>query len=132
MKSDTHFLIVDDYANIRTLVRGQLNDFGITENITEMDSADAAISFLNSKPKRPVEFIISDWNMPGTNGFDFLKWVRSQPSLKTVPFLILTTENEQAKIMNAIQAGVSNFLLKPWETEELANKIQLCWKKHHP
>ncbi len=132
MKSDTHFMIVDDYANIRALIRGQLSDFGITENITEFDTADGAMNFLQSNPKKPVEFIISDWNMPGTNGLDFLKWTRSQAHLKNLPFLILTTQNEQAKIMMAIQAGVSNFLLKPWETEELASKIQLSWKKHHP
>jgi two-component system, chemotaxis family, chemotaxis protein CheY len=132
MKSDTHFLIVDDYVNIRTLIRDQLGDFGITGNITEMDSADKAMAFLNSSSTKSVEFIISDWNMPGTNGLDFLKWVRSQEKLHSLPFLILTTENEQAKIMSAIQAGVSNFLLKPWETEELASKIQLSWKKHYP
>ncbi len=132
MKSDTHFLIVDDYFNIRTLVRSQLNDFGFTENVTEHENVDNAIAFLESKPAKPVEFIISDWNMPGKTGLDFLKYVRSQPHLKNVPFLILTTENEQAKIMSAISAGVSNFLLKPWESEELGNKIQLCWKKHNP
>lgn len=132
MKSDTHFMIIDDYANIRTLIRGQLNDFGITENISEFETADAAMEFLKSNPVKPVEFIISDWNMPGTNGLDFLKWARTQDKLKNIPFLILTTQNEQSKIMTAIQAGVSNFLLKPWEAEELASKINLSWKKHHP
>lgn len=129
MKPDLHFLIVDDYSNIRTLVRTQLTSFGFS-NITEQENVDNSISYLE-KPAKPVDFIISDWNMPGKTGLDFLKWVRANPVYKNTPFLILTTENEQAKIMNAIQAGVSNFLLKPWETEELGNKLQLCWKKHH-
>ncbi len=130
MKPETHFLIVDDYSNIRTLVRTQLNGFGFS-NIVEHENVDNAISHLESNPVRPVDFIISDWNMPGKTGLDFLKWVRASDKYKSLPFLILTTENEQAKIMSAIQAGVSNFLLKPWETEELGNKLQLCWKKHH-
>ena len=74
---------------------------------------------------------ISDWNMPGKTGFDFLQWVRSKDYLKDTPFLILTTENEQSKIMNAVTAGVSNFLLKPWEADDLSKKIALSWKKHH-
>ncbi len=132
MKSDTHFLIVDDYVNIRSLVKNQLSDFGFVQNVTEQESANNAIAFLQSHQGKPVDFIISDWNMPGMTGLDFLKWVRGHQKFKNLPFLILTTENEQAKIMNAISAGVSNFLIKPWETEEIANKIQLCWKKHNP
>ena len=132
MKSDTHFLIVDDYVNIRSLVKNQLSDFGFVQNVTEHESANNAIAFLQSHKGKPVDFIISDWNMPGMSGLDFLKWVRGHQQFKNLPFLILTTENEQAKIMSAISSGVSNFLIKPWETEEIANKIQLCWKKHNP
>ena len=132
MKSDTHFLIVDDYVNIRSLVKNQLSDFGFVQNVTEQESANNAIAFLQSHQGKPVDFIISDWNMPGMTGLEFLKWVRGHQKFKNLPFLILTTENEQAKIMSAISAGVSNFLIKPWETEEIANKIQLCWKKHNP
>jgi two-component system chemotaxis response regulator CheY len=130
MNSNTHFLIVDDYSNIRSLVKTQLSGFGFA-NVTEHENVDNGIGFLQSPAGKGVNFIISDWNMPGKTGLDFLKWVRGNAEFKNIPFLILTTENEQAKIMNAIQAGVSNFLLKPWETQELANKIELCWKKHN-
>lgn len=131
MEPDTHFLIADDYSNIRALVKSQLLEFGF-ENVTEKESADDAIAFLQSNPNPKVDFIISDWNMPGKTGLDFLVWARGQDSFKETPFLILTTENEQAKIMNAVSAGVSNFLLKPWEAEELSKKVLMCWKKHHP
>jgi CheY-like chemotaxis protein len=131
VEAETHFLIVDDYSNIRTLVKSQLHDFGF-ERVTEHENVDNAINFLNSNPSPKVDFIISDWNMPGKTGLDFLTWARSQDKYKKTPFLILTTENEQAKIMSAVSAGVSNFLLKPWETEELGKKIQLCLKKHNP
>ena len=130
MNANTHFLIVDDYSNIRTLVKGQLGGFGFKQ-VSEFENVDNAIAFLQTDQGRTVQFIISDWNMPGKTGLDFLQWARSNPLFKETPFLILTTENEQSKIMSAIQSGVSNFLLKPWETEELGNKIQLCWKKHN-
>lgn len=130
MKPDVHFLIVDDYSNIRSLVKQQLAEFGFAK-MSEFERVDGAIKFLESKPTPPVDFIISDWNMPGKSGLDFLQWVRGKDYLKNIPFLILTTENEQAKIMSAVTAGVSNFLLKPWESEELSKKIALSWKKHH-
>jgi len=131
MRPDTHFLIVDDYVNMRKLVRDQLTDFGI-KNITEKVNVDEAIQYLLSNPQPKVDFIISDWNMPGKTGLEFLKWVRSEAQFKNLPFLILTTENDKAKVMSAVTAGVSNFLIKPWEAQELASKIQLCWKKHNP
>lgn len=130
MNSETHFLVVDDYSNIRSLVRAQLLGFGFSK-VTEKEDAEKAIAYLESPEGKSVNFVISDWNMPGKTGLDLLKWVRANDPYKNLPFLILTTENEQAKIMSAIQFGVSNFLLKPWETEELGNKIQLCWKKHN-
>lgn len=130
MNSETHFLVVDDYSNIRSLVRAQLLGFGFSK-VTEKEDAEKAIAYLESPEGKSVNFVISDWNMPGKTGLDLLKWVRANDQYKNLPFLILTTENEQAKIMSAIQSGVSNFLLKPWETEELGNKIQLCWKKHN-
>lgn len=79
----------------------------------------------------PVDFIISDWNMPGKTGFEFLKWVRAQDKYAKLPFLILTTENEQEKILDAISEGASNFLLKPWEEEDLSEKIQLAFQQHN-
>ncbi len=130
MTPETHFLIVDDYSNIRTLVRTQLNGLGFV-NVVEHENVDNAVSFLESNPARPVDFIISDWNMPGKSGLDFLNWVRASNKYKNLPFLIITTEDEQIKIMSAIQAGVSNFIFKPWEPEELGIKLQLCWKKHN-
>lgn len=130
LSPDSKFLIVDDYSNIRKLLLGQLSRFGI-KHIVEKESADLAMEYLQGLDKVDIDFIISDWNMPGSNGLQFLQWVRSQAFGKNLPFLILTTENEQAKIMEAISNGVSNFLLKPWEEEDLSEKIALCWKKHH-
>lgn len=125
MNSNTHFLIVDDYENIRTLVKNQLNELGI-ENITDFDNAIDALAYLNEEGSS-VEFIISDWNMPGMIGLEFLKNVRANLNYSKVPFIILTTENEQEKILAAVEAGVSNFLIKPWKFEEFAEKIASAW-----
>ena len=128
LKPDTHFLVVDDYSTIRNLVTSQLLEFGFTGNFSEAEDVDQAIAVMNEKE---VDFIISDWNMPGKTGFDYLKWGRAQDKYKDLPFLILTTENEQEKILDAISEGASNYLLKPWEEEDLSEKIQLCYQQHN-
>lgn len=131
LASDTHFLLVDDYENVRNLLSSQLKELGM-ENVSLCENANDAIQFIqDQESSNPVRFIVSDWNMPGKTGLEFLKWVRAQDSFKDLPFLILTTENEQAKILDAIQNGVSNFLLKPWQEEDIVEKIKLCWEKHH-
>ena len=128
LKPDTHFLVVDDYSTIRNLVTSQLLEFGFTGNFSEAEDVDQAIAVMGEKE---VDFVISDWNMPGKTGFDFLKWVRAQDKYQGLPFLILTTENEQEKILDAISEGASNYLLKPWEEEDLSEKIQLCYQQHN-
>jgi two-component system chemotaxis response regulator CheY len=128
MNEKTNFLIVDDYENIRSIVKRQLNAFGFNLVVEAENVADAQ-KIVESGQK--VDFIISDWNMPGATGLDFLKWIRKEKQLTNLPFLILTTEKEQAKVMSAISEGVSNFLLKPWEEDDLADKLELCWKKHN-
>ena len=127
MNSDTHFLIVDDYPSIRELVKTQLGEFGFT-NISIFEDAFDAWEFLNSDHKR-VEFIISDWNMPKMTGFEFLENVRGHKEYSNVPFIILTTESEQDKILSAIEEGVSNYLTKPWEVEDFAEKVKMAWMK---
>lgn len=131
LSAETHFLLVDDYENIRLLLSSQLTTLGMT-NISQAEDVDSAVAILeSSKESNPVQFIISDWNMPGKNGLEFLKWARLNDSTKNTPFMILTTESEQAKILDAVQNGVSNFLLKPWQEEDLIEKIKICWDKHN-
>ena len=84
LKPETHFLIVDDYSTIRNLVTSQLLDFGFSGNFSEAENVDEAIEIMG---ETPVDFIISDWNMPGKTGFEFLKWVRAQDKYAKLPFL---------------------------------------------
>ncbi len=127
IKPNARFLVVDDYSTIRSLVTSQLLEFGFDGNFIEAENADQAIEVLET---HEVDFVISDWNMPGKTGLDLLKWVRANEKFVNLPFLILTTENEQEKILDAISEGASNFLLKPWEEEDLSEKIGLCFQQH--
>ncbi len=127
IKPETRFLVVDDYSTIRSLVTSQLLEFGFDGNFIEAENVDQAIEILGA---HDIDFIISDWNMPGKTGFDLLKWVRANEKTSNTPFLILTTENEQEKILDAISEGASNYLLKPWEEEDLSEKIGMCFQQH--
>lgn len=133
ISSKTNFITVDDYSSIRIMLKTQLQEFGFKGQIFEAENVDSAVEIIEGKKgsDTPVQFIISDWNMPGKSGLDFLKWVRSQDQLKEVPFLMLTTENEQDHVLDAIKEGASNYLIKPWSKKALSEKIAKCWEKHH-
>jgi two-component system chemotaxis response regulator CheY len=80
----------------------------------------------------PITFIISDWNMPGESGFDFLKYVRADPKFKQLPFILLTTVGEEDSVLDAVMNGASNYLLKPWTSADLGEKMKAAYKKHNP
>ncbi len=131
------FLLVDDYSSIRTIVKDQLRSFGFSGEIVEAESGNEAIEILkernlNAESGKSIDLIFSDWNMPGINGLEFLKWAKAQPCLKKTPFLILTTESEKSKIVDAISNGASNYLIKPWTKRELSEKLARSWRKAYP
>jgi two-component system chemotaxis response regulator CheY len=134
ISSKTTFLTIDDYSSIRIMIKTQLKEFGFKGEIFEAENVDQAIAVMNEKQnsETPIQFIISDWNMPGKSGLDFLKWCREQTAFKTIPFLMLTTENEQDHVLDAIKEGASNYLIKPWSKKSLSEKIAKCWEKHNP
>lgn len=133
ISSKTSFLLVDDYSSIRIMLKTQLKEFGFKGEIYEAENVDQAMQVLQEKQSSefPVQFIISDWNMPGQSGLDFLKMVRENESFISVPFLMLTTENEQDHVLDAIKSGASNYLIKPWSKKALSEKIAKCWEKHN-
>jgi two-component system chemotaxis response regulator CheY len=133
MDGSTRFIVVDDYSNIRNMLKLQIGEMGFTSPVQEAEDVDKGIAKLEELhgTENQIQFIVSDWNMPNKTGLDFLKFVRASDKFKDLPFLILTTESEQAKVMSAVTSGVSNFLLKPWEQEELSEKIKQCWDKHN-
>lgn len=113
-------LIVDDFATMRRIMKNILKQLGFT-NITEADDGSTAMELLN---KGDFDLIISDWNMPKMTGLDLLKAVRAGGPHKAVPFLMVTAEAQKQNVLEAVQSGVSNYVVKPFTAEAIADKLQ--------
>ncbi len=112
-------LVVDDFSTMRKIVKNILRQLGFT-NIVEADDGSTAWEVLN---KDNIEFIVSDWNMPTMSGIDLLRKVRASEEYADIPFLMVTAEAQQENIIEAVQAKVSNYIVKPFTPETLAQKI---------
>ena len=118
-------LVVDDFLTMRRIVRNLLKQLGY-ENIAEAEDGDQAYVKLKSGG---YGFVISDWNMPNLDGLGLIRKVRSDPELKELPFLMVTAEAEKEKVIEAIRAGVSNYVVKPFTAEILKEKIEKIFAK---
>lgn len=114
-----NFLIVDDQPTMRKLIKGCLRQLEYT-NFFEAENVSMAVDVLSNKA---IDFVILDWNMPNTPGIDLLKAIRGSKKWKDIPVLMVTSEAEQDKIMEAIKAKVSGYIIKPVKTKVLAEKI---------
>lgn len=127
-ENSTGILVVDDMKTMRKIVSKSLKSMGF-EKITEAEDGQKAWALLNDPPF-PVELIISDWNMPNASGLDFLKRVRANDKFKHLPFMLLTAENEAEQVKEAVQAGVSNYMVKPFTPATLGEKLKAMYDKH--
>lgn len=123
--SKMKILVVDDFPTMRRIVKNILKQLGF-ENIEEAEDGAQAYSKLKSGG---FGFVVSDWNMPNMDGLSFLKAVRSDPELKDTPFLMVTAEAEKNKVIEAIKAGVSNYIVKPFTAEILKEKMDRIFEK---
>ncbi len=114
-------LVVDDFSTMRRIVKTTLKQIGY-EQILEAESGDEAQALL--KEEGPFGLVVCDWNMPGMSGLDLLRWVRQTDRLRGLPFLMVTAEAKRENILEAIQAGVTNYVVKPFNKQKLAEKIQ--------
>jgi two-component system chemotaxis response regulator CheY len=131
---NTKVLVVDDMLTMRKLVSRCLKDLGFTD-ITEADDGETAWPLLEAGAtgKTPAfQLIVSDWNMPKLTGLGLLKKVRAHEAMKNLPFLFVTAEAEKHQIIEAIQAGVSNYITKPFTPATMKEKLGAVWTKHHP
>ena len=112
-------LIVDDFSTMRRIIRNILKQLGF-ENVEEAENGADAYEKLTAEK---FEFIITDWNMPVMDGLGLLKKVRTDPALKNLPVLMVTAEAEKDKVVTAIQAGVNNYIVKPFTAEVLQEKM---------
>ncbi|MBQ7456675.1 MAG: chemotaxis response regulator CheY [Desulfovibrio sp.] len=112
-------LIVDDFSTMRRIVRNILRQLGIA-NVVEADDGTTAWDILN---REKIDFIVSDWNMPKMPGIDLLRKVRASEQFADLPFLMVTAEAQQENIIEAVQAKVSNYIVKPFTADTLKQKI---------
>ena len=119
MSKDLKFLVVDDYSTMRRIVKNLLHDLGYA-NVTEADDGNTALPLLQ---QGGIDFLITDWNMPGMPGLDLLKAVRANDKLKKMPVLMLTAEAKREQIVEAAQAGVNGYVIKPFTAATLKEKI---------
>lgn len=113
-------LIVDDFSTMRRIIKNLLRDLGFS-NTSEADDGTTALPMLKSGG---FDFLITDWNMPGMQGIDLLKAVRSDPDLASLPVLLVTAEAKKEQIIEAAQAGVNGYIVKPFNAATLKEKIE--------
>jgi two-component system chemotaxis response regulator CheY len=112
------FLVVDDSATMRRIVVNSLQRIGFTDVVEAADGIEALKAYDGS-----VGFVITDWNMPNMSGIDFARALRARPDGTSVPVLMVTTRSVKEDIVAAIDAGVSNYIVKPFTPQVLKEKI---------
>ncbi len=112
-------LVVDDFATMRRIITNILKQLGF-ESILEAEDGTKALQVLETEQ---VDFVITDWNMPQMSGLDLLKAIRASEDKKDLPVLMVTAEAMQENILKAAQAGVNNYIIKPFDAKTLSDKI---------
>ena len=120
MSAAIRFLVVDDFSTMRRMVKVVLHELGY-DNVTEAEDGSTALPILK---QGGIDFLVTDWNMPGMQGLDLLKAVRSDPKLARLPVLLVTAEAKREQIVEAAQAGVSGYVVKPFTAQTLKAKIE--------
>jgi two-component system, chemotaxis family, chemotaxis protein CheY len=119
VQQNLNFLVVDDFSTMRRIIKNLLHDLGYT-NVTEADDGTTALPLLKDGN---FDFLITDWNMPGMPGLELLKQVRADARLGKMPVLMLTAEAKREQIVEAAQAGVNGYVIKPFTAATLKEKI---------
>lgn len=112
-------LVVDDFATMRKIIKNVLKQINI-ENTVEAENGRQALQTLKSDS---VDLIISDWIMPEMTGIEFLRACKEDPSIKSIPFIMVTAEAQKDSVVEAIKGGVDNYIVKPFTPEKLQDAI---------
>ncbi len=113
-------LVVDDSKSIREIEKRYLQEMGYT--VVEAANGQEALEALEENPD--VKLVLLDWHMPVMNGYEFLKKMRSLPKWNHVKVMMVTTENQEKSVIDAVMAGANEYLMKPFDQEMLENKIK--------
>lgn len=116
---DMDVLVVDDAAMMRRIVRGLLRELGL-KNVRDAEDGSQALEELKRKK---ADLVVSDWNMPVMSGIDLLRAIRADGDLKSIPVLMVTAEAKKENIVEALQAGVNNYIVKPFNAKTLEEKL---------
>ena len=125
MDKNMKILIVDDFSTMRRIIKNLLRDLGFN-NTHEADDGTTGLPMLQSGD---YDFLITDWNMPGMTGLDLLKAVRADPKLASLPVLMVTAEAKKEQIVEAAQAGVNGYIVKPFTAVTLREKIEKIFER---
>lgn len=118
-------LVVDDFSTMRRIIKNLLRDLGFT-NIQEADDGTTALPMLH---QGDFDFVVTDWNMPGMQGIDLLKEIRKDDDLKHLPVLMVTAEAKREQIIQAAQAGVNGYIVKPFTAATLKEKLEKIFER---
>jgi two-component system chemotaxis response regulator CheY len=118
-------LIVDDFSTMRRIIKNLLRDLGFS-NTSEADDGATALPMLQNGN---FDFLVTDWNMPGMTGIELLKAVRADSRLKDMPILMVTAEAKRDQIVEAAQAGVNGYVVKPFTAAVLKEKIEKIFER---
>lgn len=118
-------LVVDDFSTMRRIVKNLLTDLGFTNTA---EAEDGAVAFTMLK-QGGFDFVVTDWNMPGVTGIELLRMIRADDKLKTLPVLMVTAEAKREQIIEAAQAGVNGYIIKPFTAATLKEKLDKIFER---
>ncbi len=117
-------LVVDDYNTMVRIIRNLLHQLGFAD----VDAAADGSAALEKMRSRKYALVISDWNMEPMTGYELLKQMRADPQLNATPFIMVTAESKTENVIAAKQAGVNNYIVKPFNADTLKNKIDAVFQ----
>ncbi len=123
--TDLKFLIVDDFSTMRRIVKGLLKEMGCN-NADEAEDGVVALAMMKAQK---FDFVVSDINMPNMNGFELLKAIKAEDTLKHIPVLMVTAEARKEDIVMAAQSGAAGYIVKPFTKATLEEKVQKILQK---
>lgn len=120
-------LVLEDMDNLRAQMVKDLRAIGLKGKIVEASNLQGAIGLVKSEK---IAFIVSDWNLPDGTGMDLLKKMRATPYYENTPFVMCTTKSEISSVLEAVQNGANDYIVKPWTTDELKKKMFSTWENY--
>ncbi|MEE4296395.1 MAG: chemotaxis response regulator CheY [Wenzhouxiangella sp.] len=125
MDKNMQILVVDDFSTMRRIVKNVLRELGFS-NLKEAEDGAPALQMLKTTK---IDFVVTDWNMPGMTGLELLKAIRADEKLKTIPVLMVTAEAKREQIIEAAQAGVNGYVVKPFTAQTLKVKMEKVFER---